>query len=150
MQVCTGCPGGDSGLEHPPDERFTTIGRAITASTELIAVSVTSSATFPPNRWLNRLAVGPPGDAATSSIPTAGSGGSPKASTRPKQIAGSSTIWHSNATTAAFGYWPTRRKSSRVRLRPRPSMTMPMAKGRLAKISGEPMADILGHTDKSW
>ncbi len=74
-----------------PAERFTTIGSVTTISTELIAVSVTFSATFPPNRWLNRLAVGPPGDAATTIRPTASSGGSRKAITSPKQAAGSTT-----------------------------------------------------------
>ena len=82
---------------------MTTIGSVTTASTELIAVSVMLSATCPPNRWLYRLAVVPPGEAASSIMPTASSGGRSNASTSPKQTAGSSSIWQTSAIAAAFG-----------------------------------------------
>ena len=44
-------------------------GSVNSATTELIAVSVMLSATSPRNRWLNRLALVPPGDAASSIMP---------------------------------------------------------------------------------
>ena len=46
-----------------------TIGRVTTEITELTAVRVMLSATSPRKRWLKRLAVVPPGDAASSIIP---------------------------------------------------------------------------------
>jgi len=61
------------------------------ASTVLIAVRVMLRATSPRNRWLNRLAVVPPGDAASSIMPMPSSGGRSKAITSPKQITGRST-----------------------------------------------------------
>ena len=45
----------DRGRRRPgssPADRFTTTGSVTTASTELTAVRVTLSATWPPNRWL--------------------------------------------------------------------------------------------------
>ncbi len=48
-------------------------------STVLIAVSEIFIATLPPNKWLNRLADTPPGDAASSSRPTAYTGGTASA-----------------------------------------------------------------------
>ncbi|SLB11834.1 Uncharacterised protein [Mycobacteroides abscessus subsp. abscessus] len=60
-----------------------------TAITELTAVSVTLRATSPRNRWLNRFAVVPPGDAARSIMPTASSGSRSNNVTNPKAAAGS-------------------------------------------------------------
>ncbi len=54
--------------------KLTISGNVSTDSTELIAVSVMFSAMSPRNRWLYRLAVVPPGEAASSIIPTASTG----------------------------------------------------------------------------
>ena len=60
------------------DRQSVTSGRVNSAITELIAVSVMFSATSPRNRWLNRLALVPPGEAASSSMPMPSSGGRSK------------------------------------------------------------------------
>src|SRR5690606_16012406 len=52
-------------------------GKENRVRTLLIAVRVMFSATSPLARWLNKLAVGPPGDAANNIRPTASSGESP-------------------------------------------------------------------------
>ena len=81
-------------------------------------MSVTLSATSPRKRWLNRFALVPPGDAASSNIPTASSGGRSNSLTSPKQIAGSSTSWQASATATARGCRATRRKSVRRQREP--------------------------------
>ena len=46
-------------------------GKLMIDSTVLMAVSEMFIATLPPNKWLNRLADTPPGEAASSISPTA-------------------------------------------------------------------------------
>ena len=64
-------------------------GRVNSAISELIAVRVMFRATSPWKRWLNRFALVPPGEAASSSMPIPSSAGRSSSTTRPKQIAGS-------------------------------------------------------------
>ena len=119
------------------------IGSVTIAMTELIAVSVTLSATSPRNRWLNRLAVVPPGEAASSIMPMPSSGGRSNSSTSPKQIAGSRTSWQASAIDDRLaGAGRPARKSSRVSDRPRPNMMMPRASGRPTVVSAESMAGL--------
>ena len=106
---------------------------------ELIAVRVMLSATSPRKRWLKRLAVVPPGDAASSIMPMPSSGGRSKSTTRPKQTTGSSTSWQPSATATALGARPTRRKSARVRSRPSPNMMIASARGSPTVVSAESM-----------
>lgn len=73
-------------------ENATTSGMVNAASTELIAVKVMFNATSPPARWLNKFAVAPPGDATSSIMPTASTPRSPNANTKPRQIAGNTSI----------------------------------------------------------
>ena len=110
--------------------------------TELTAVSVTLSATSPRNRWLNRFALVPPGDAASSIIPTASSGGRSKSLTSPKQTSGSSTSWQPSATATARGCRETRRKSSGVSESPSPNMMIPSAIGSPTVVSAESMGGL--------
>ncbi|MNT52655.1 hypothetical protein D3C72_1896890 [compost metagenome] len=58
-------------------------GKLTMESSVLMAVSEMFIATLPPNRWLNKLADTPPGDAASSISPTAYSGGTPSNTIRP-------------------------------------------------------------------
>jgi hypothetical protein len=67
------------------------IGSVKIAMIELIAVRVTLSATSPWKRWLNRLALVPPGEAASSSMPMPSSGGRSSSTTSPKHTAGSNS-----------------------------------------------------------
>jgi hypothetical protein len=117
--------------------RPVTSGSVKSAMTELIAVSVMFSATSPRNRWLNRLALVPPGEAASSIIPMPSSGGRSKSTTRPKHTAGSSRSWQARAVTTARGARPIRRKSPGVRSRPRPNMMIARATGRPIVVSAE-------------
>ena len=119
--------------------RFVITGRVTTATSEFTAVSVMLRATSPRNRWLNRLAVVPPGEAASSSRPTASSGGRSKASTRPKQIAGRTSSCRARAMTTALGCRPTRAKSATVSDRPSPNMTRASASGSRTVVSAESM-----------
>ena len=59
-------------------EKLTINGSVSSESRLLTAVRVMLSATSPRARWLYRLAVAPPGDAARSMSPTASTGWSPK------------------------------------------------------------------------
>ena len=86
-----------------PIARLVITGSVTTAISELTAVSVMFRATSPRNRWLKRFAVVPPGEAASSSMPTASSGGRSKASTSPKQTAGSTSSCSASAMTTALG-----------------------------------------------
>ena len=115
-------------------------GRVTTEITELTAVSVMLRATSPRNRWLKRLAVVPPGDAASSIIPIPSRGGRSKSTTSPKQRIGSSTSWQASAIATARGCRPTRRKSSVVRSSPRPNMMIARAIGSPTVVSAESMA----------
>ena len=114
-------------------------GSVTTAMTVLMAVRVMLRATSPRKRWLNRLAVVPPGDAASSIMPMPSRAGRSKSTTSPKQIAGSSRIWQPSATATAFGARPTRLKSPIVRSRPRPNMMMARASGSPTVVSAESM-----------
>ena len=58
---------------------------------------------LPPNRWLNRLADTPPGEAASSIRPTASSGGRPKPSASPKATQGSTMICKVRPISTARG-----------------------------------------------
>jgi len=58
-------------------DSVTTTGSVTTASTELTAVTVMFRATSAPARWLNTVAITPPGAAARTIIPIARSGWSP-------------------------------------------------------------------------
>ena len=107
--------------------------------TELIAVRLMFSATSPRNRWLYRLAVVPPGEAASSIIPTASTGGRLNSITSPKHTSGSRINWHANATATALGRRPIRTKSPGVRLSPSPNMMIPSAIGRPMTVMAEPM-----------
>ncbi len=107
------------------------------ARTELIAVRLTLRATSPWKRWLNRLAVVPPGEAASSITPTARSGSRSKATTRPNAMTGSTSTCSTSATATARGVRATRRKSSTVKERPRPNMMIASAIGRPMLISAE-------------
>ena len=117
-----------------------TIGRVTTEITELTAVRVMLSATSPRNRWLNRLAVVPPGDAASSIIPIPSNAGRSASTTRPKQTRGRRTSWQASATATALGCFATRRKSSDVRPRPSPNITIASAIGRPTVVRAESMS----------
>jgi hypothetical protein len=106
------------------------IGSVKIANTEFTAVSVIFRATFPFDKWLNKFAVAPPGDAARSISPTASSAFNPNDKAMPKHIKGKSSIWQIRPMITAFGYLTTRVKSSVLRLRPRPSIIIPRAIGR--------------------
>ena len=82
----------------------------------------------------------PPGEAASSIIPTASSGGRSSSLTRPKQTAGRMSSWQPSAIAAAFGCLPTRLKSSTVSDSPSPNMMMPSAIGSATVVSAESMA----------
>ena len=110
--------------------------------TELTAVSDTLRATSPRNRWLNRLALVPPGEAASSIMPTASSGGRSKTITRPKHTSGSRSSWQPRAMTMTLGCCATRRKSATVSESPSPNMMMPRARGRPTVVSAESMAGL--------
>ncbi len=97
------CSATESSRSNQAIARLVMIGRVKIATTELIAVRVTLSATSPWNRWLNRLALVPPGDAARSIMPMPRSGGRSNSTTRPKQTAGSRISWQASATTTARG-----------------------------------------------
>ena len=112
------------------------------ASTELIAVSVTLSATSPRNRWLNRFAVVPPGDAASSMTPTASSGSRSKALTRPKATTGSTRTCSTSATATARGVRATRRKSPGVSDSPSPNMMIASAIGSPTVIRAESFIEL--------
>ncbi|MNQ77395.1 hypothetical protein D3C85_922600 [compost metagenome] len=118
-------------------DRLTTNGMVRIAMTELTAVKVTFRATSPWARWLYKLAVVPPGEAASSIKPTARAGARPNPLVIRKQISGSTSSWHTRPTSTGFGYLTTRAKSARVRDKPRPSMMMPRAMGRNAVNKGE-------------
>ena len=81
----------------------------------------------------------PPGEAASSIIPTASTGGSRNSSTSPKQRAGSSTSWQSRAMITAFGCFATRPKSESRSESPSPSMMMPSATGSPMVVNADPM-----------
>jgi hypothetical protein len=66
-------------------------------------VSVMLRATSPCARWLKRLAVAPPGEAASSISPTASSGERPKLWAMAKHAAGRMPTWQTNATNTARG-----------------------------------------------
>ena len=117
-------------------------GSVTTAMTELTAVSVTLSATSPWNRWLNRFAVVPPGDAASSIRPTASSGGRSNSLTSPKQTSGIRISWQPSATATARGCRATRWKSSRVSDSPSPNMTIPSAIGSPIVVNAESMGGL--------
>ena len=117
-----------------------TIGRVTTEITEFTAVRVMLSATSPRNRWLNRLAVVPPGEAASSIMPMPSRAGRSARTTSPKQISGSSTSWQPRATATALGCWATRRKSAPVRPSPSPNMTIARAIGRPMVVRADSMA----------
>ena len=117
-------------------------GSVTIAMTELTAVRVTLRATSPRNRWLNRFALVPPGDAASSISPTASSGGRSKSLTSPKQTTGSRTSWQASATATARGCRATRRKSSGVSESPRPNMMIPSAIGSPTVVNAESMAGL--------
>ena len=116
-----------------------TIGRVTIEMIELTAVRLMLRATSPWNRWLIRLAVVPPGDAASSIIPMPSTGGRSASTTSPKQTAGSSTSWQASATAITFGRCPTRRKSSPLSPRPSPNMMTASAIGRPTVARAESM-----------
>ncbi|MNP22763.1 hypothetical protein D3C76_1154470 [compost metagenome] len=118
-------------------DKFTSNGMVKIAINELTAVSVMFNATSPWARWLNRLAVVPPGEAASSISPTARADSRPKPLAIRKHTSGSSRIWQARPTTTGLGYFTTRAKSARVSDSPRPSMMMPKASGRKAVSKGE-------------
>ncbi len=105
-------------------------GSVSRASRLLMAVSVMLSATSPRAMWLNRLAVTPPGEAASSTRPSASSPGSLKARHSPMATGGSSRVCTTSATATARGNCSTRRKSASVRCRPSPAITTASAMGR--------------------
>ena len=115
------------------------IGSVTTEITELTAVSVMLSATSPRNRWLNRLAVVPPGDDASNIIPIPSNAGRSTSTTRPKQTTGKRTSWQASATATALGCCATRRKSPDVRPRPSPNITIASAIGRPTEVRAESM-----------
>lgn len=118
-------------------DRFTSKGMVRIAISELTAVRVMFSATSPWAWWLNRLAVVPPGDAASNIRPTASADSRPKPLAIRKHSRGSSKIWHTRPITTGLGYFTTRAKSASVSDSPRPSMMKPRASGRKAVSSGE-------------
>ncbi len=120
-----------------PMARLVITGIVTAASTELIAVSVMLSATSPRKRWLNRLAVVPPGEAASSITPTASSGSRSKVTTRPKAMTGRTSTCSPSATITARGVRATRRKSPTSRESPSPNMMIARAIGRPTLISTE-------------
>ena len=117
-------------------------GSVNSAIIELTAVRVMFSATSPRKRWLNRFAVVPPGEAASSIIPMPRSGGRSKSTTRPKQTAGSRTSWQARAIPTAFGCRPIRPKSAMVRESPSPNMMMARAMGRPTVVRAESMTGL--------
>ena len=122
--------------------RLVISGRVTIAITEFTAVRVTLSATSPRKRWLNRFAVVPPGEAASSIIPTASSGGRSNSLTSPKQTAGSSNSWQPSATATARGCRATRRKSAGVSESPSPNMMIPSAIGSPIVVNAESMGGL--------
>ena len=86
----------------------------------------------------------PPGDAASSIIPTASAGERSNSNTSRKHSAGSRTTWQPRATRTSFGYVATRRKSPTVSPRPRPSMTIASATGSPIVVSQESMPHCVG------
>ncbi|GAB3324410.1 hypothetical protein GCM10027451_48740 [Geodermatophilus aquaeductus] len=131
-----------SGGSKTVTARLVTSGSVTTASSELTAVRETLSATSPRKRWLNRFAVVPPGEAASSSMPTASTGSRPTAITSPKQSAGSTSSCSPRATTAARGRRVTRTKSSTVSDSPSPNMTTARAAGRATVARAESTGDL--------
>ncbi|GEL25357.1 hypothetical protein PSU4_43110 [Pseudonocardia sulfidoxydans NBRC 16205] len=73
-------------------ENTTTNGSVIIASTEFTAVTVMLSATSARARWLNTLAVAPPGDTTRTIMPMARSGPIPNATTSPNTMSGNTII----------------------------------------------------------
>ena len=106
------------------------IGMVSTAITEFTAVRVMFSATSPWARWLYRLALVPPGEAASSISPTASAGARAKPLAMKKQATGRMRIWQTRPMITGLGYFTTRAKSASVSDNPRPSMMMPRAAGR--------------------
>ena len=88
-------------------------------------------------RWLNRVAVVPPDEAASNITPTASRGSRSKAVTSPKASKGRIKICRTSATATAFGSRATRRKSATVNVNPRPNMMIASAIGRPVVINGE-------------
>ena len=106
------------------------IGSVTSESTLFTAVSVMLRATSPRARWLNRFAVAPPGEAASSMSPTASSGGSENPSAMNRHTNGRISIWQPSPSRTGRGTCTTRLKSATVRLSPSPSMMTPSATGR--------------------
>ena len=84
-------------------EKFTTSGRVSTARNELMAVTVMLRATSPRKMWLNRLADVPPGEAASSIMPTHRIGDRPSRSTSPKHSTGNTNGREVSADIGSFG-----------------------------------------------
>src|SRR5699024_1298623 len=119
--------------------RLVISGRVTTASTELMAVSETFSATSPRKSRLYRFAVVPPGEAASSRKPTASTAGSANRCASPTASAGSTTIWQTNAISTARGARATRTKSMTVSVSPSPYITTASMIGRPIDTTAESM-----------
>ena len=100
-------------------------------------------ATSPRNRWLKRLAVVPPGDAASSIMPMPSSGGRSKsdhqaeADQRQQHELAAERDQHRLRVLA-----PTRLKSATVRPSPSPNMMIASAIGSPTVVSAESMAGL--------
>jgi hypothetical protein len=101
----------------------------------LIAVIVTESAVSPRERWVSMLAIMPPGEAPSRTRPTASSGESPNSSAMAKASRGEINARLSIPIATPRGATSTRRKSSRVRVRPRLNMITAIAAGSTTEVS---------------
>ncbi len=97
-------------------------GRVKTETTLITAVSETDSAVSPRARWVSRLEVTPPGQAARIMTPTASTGSIGQRWIRPKATSGSSTIWLTAPTRKSLGCTATRLKSATFSANPRLNM----------------------------
>ena len=107
----------------------------ITAHTLLTAVIVTESAVSPRARWVSMLAIIPPGDAPSSTSPTASSGGKSNHPATAKASSGEITARLSIPITTPRGALRTRPKSAGTSVRPRLHMITAIAAGRSTEIS---------------
>ena len=111
-------------------DKPTMSGNVNTLKTLITAVSDTDNAVSPRARWVIRLDVTPPGQAARIMTPTASAGCIGQTRTSRKATAGNSTIWLSAPTAKSFGCTTTRLKSSRTRARPSENMMNASETGR--------------------
>ena len=113
--------------------KFTMKGRVTTLASEITAVRLIERAVSPFARWVKRLEVTPPGQAARIRKPTARTGSRPKLACQPstsaRAISGSSSIWQSAPTAKAFGRATTRLKSSATSARPMENIMKASASG---------------------